>query len=191
MAKKSDLEQYLQLVFQRLRELGHPVDQWQSEIDEAQALHPLAKRRPFTTIQPPAFGKITCLRPGFQEFVKHPVHKALIPRCQAARKRTGGKIQCAKFAIKGRHLCRTHGGAAGSGIQSPEGRQKQIEAVTRHGNETRPKRAQRSFASQKLRELDKVGRELGIIDGRGSRGPYFKPNRVGQPMVHLNRKRKN
>lgn len=190
MAKKDSLDQYRQLVFQRLRELGCPIDQWQSEIDEAQALDPLAKRRPFTTIQPPAFGKITCLRPGFQEFVEHPVHKALIPRCQAARKRTGGKIQCAKFAIKGRHLCRTHGGAAGSGIQSPEGRQNQIAAVTQHGNETRLKRAQRSHAGQELRKLEQIGRSLGMIDGSGSRGPYFKHNRVGQPMEHLSRKKK-
>ena len=191
MAKKpTDLETYRQLVFQKLREQGHPINQWQAKLDKARASDPLAKRRPFKVIQPPAYGNVTCLRPGFQEFIEHPVHKALIPRCQAYKQHTNRTQQCRKFAIKGRHLCRTHGGAAGSGTQSPEGRQKQIEAVTQNGNETRLKRVQRSLASQKLRELERVGRELGIIDGRGSRGPYYKPNRVGQPMSHLQRKKK-
>ena len=191
MAKKpTDLETYRQLVFQKLREQGHPIDQWQAELDKARASDPLAKRRPFKVIQPPAYGNVTCLRSGFTETIPHPLHGRPVPRCQAYKKHTNRTQQCKKFAIKGRHLCRTHGGAAGSGIQSPKGRQKQIKAVTQHGNETRLKRAQRSLASQKLRELERVGRELGIIDGRGSRGPYYKPNRVGQPMAHLKRKKK-
>ena len=190
MAKKDDIEEYRQLVFQRLKELGHPIDQWQAELDKAQALDPLAKRRPFKVIQPPAFGNITCLRPGFTETIPHPHHGGPVPRCQAFKKHTGKTQQCKKFAIRGKHLCRTHGGAAGSGIQSPEGRQNQIKAVTLHGNETRLKRAQRSHASQRLKELERVGRELGIIDGSGSRGPYWKPDRKGQPMQHLQRKEK-
>jgi hypothetical protein len=40
-------------------------------------------------------------------------------------------------------------------------------------------------ASQKLGALEKQAREIGMITGLGTRGPYFKANRVGQPMAHL------
>ena len=144
MILKSDLDAYRQQVFEALRAAGHPVDQWQDDYERDLAANPQGRPRPFTTITPPAYGKITKLRPGFEEFVSHPRHGQLIARCQAARKRTGGREQCKKFAIRGKHLCRTHGGGKGSGKLSEEGRQNQIASVTIHGSETIEKRRKRS-----------------------------------------------
>ena len=163
------------------------MDEWQRDLESQIAANPTARPRPFTTITPPAYGKIQKLRPGFEEFVSHPRHGKPIPRCQAAKKRTGGKIQCSKFAIKGKHLCRTHGGSAGSGKLTDEGRQNQIASVTIHGSETLEKRRARSLASKGLKKLERQAREIGMVSGFGSRGPYLKANRKGQPMAHLKR----
>ena len=188
MILKSDLDAYRERVFATLREAGHPVDQWQREYEQDLAANPTARARPFTTITPPAYGKITKLRPGFTETIPHPRHSKPVPRCQASLKGSGGKTQCSKFAIKGKHLCRTHGGAAGSGKLTDEGRKNQITAVTQNGNETIAKRQTRSGASKKRRELEKRAREIGIFSGLGSRGPYLKADRKGEPMGHVKTK---
>ena len=188
MILKSDLDAYRERVFATLREAGHPVDQWQREYEQDLAANPTARARPFTTITPPAYGKITKLRPGFTETIPHPRHSKPVPRCQAARKRSGGREQCKKFAIRGRHLCRTHGGAAGSGKLTDQGRQNQIASVTIHGSETIEKRRKRSEASKASKELARLAVKLGLSATTGiTRGPYFKPNRIGQPMAHLKR----
>lgn len=189
MASKIDLDEYRQRVFEALRADGLPIDLWQRELEAEIAANPTAKARPFTILTPPKYGKITKVRPGFTETIEHPRHGRPVPRCQASLKGSGGKTQCSKFALRGKHLCRTHGGAAGSGIQSPEGRTKQIAAVTLHGNETAAKRQGRSRASQELRSLEKQAREAGMITGLGSRGPYWKPRRKGEPMGHIKRKK--
>jgi hypothetical protein len=75
----------------------------------------------------------------------------------------------------------------GSGELTSQGRQNQIAAVTQHGNETIAKRRTRSLASKKLKRLERRARERGLITGLGSPGPYFKANRIGQPMAHLKR----
>ena len=189
MILKSDLDAYREKIFNALREAGHPVDAWQRELEAQIAADPLGRPRPFTTITPPAFGKITKLRPGFTETIPHPRHSKPVPRCQAAKKRTNGKIQCSKFAIKGKHLCRTHGGAAGSGKLTDQGRQNQIASVSIHGgSETIEKRRKRSEASKASKELARLAVKLGLTATTGiPRGPYFKPNRIGQPMAHLKR----
>jgi len=187
MASEIDLDDYRKRVFEALRAEGFPIDEWQDDYERDLAANPLGRPRPFTTITPPAYGKITKLRPGFEEFLCHPRHGKPVPRCQAARKRTGGKVQCSKFAIKGKHLCRTHGGAKGSGVLSSAGREKQRAAVTQNGNETTAKRRARSLASKELKRLERQAKQIGMVSGLGSRGPYWKPNRKGQPMAHLKR----
>jgi hypothetical protein len=149
----------------------------------------LQESRSFKIIKAPSYGKIKNLRPGFTETIPHPMHGAPIPRCQAAKKRTEGKIQCSKFSLKNNPLCRTHGGAIGSGVQSPEGRQNQIAAVTKHGHETRAKRSKRSAASKELKLIEKLGKVIGLINSAGSRGCYYKPNRKGTAMAHVSRKK--
>lgn len=133
------------------------MDVWRSEHEAELAANPTARSRPFTKISPPKYGKIQKLRPGFEEFILHPAHGKPVPRCQAAKKRTGGKVQCGKFAVKGKHLCRTHGGACGSGRVSEQGRKNQIASVTQHGGETLVKRRARSEAAMMRKKLRRLG----------------------------------
>ena len=168
-----------------MKSAGYPVDEWEAEIQAEITANPTAKARPFTQIIAPKYGKIQKLRPGFEEFRPHPRHGAPIPRCQAAKKRTEGKVQCGAFAVKGKHLCRTHGGAAGSGKTSTKGRMNQIASVTVHGDETVAKRQARSVASRERRELIGEAKKAGIITALGTRGPYYKPDRKGTPMAHI------
>jgi hypothetical protein len=70
---------------------------------------------------------------------------------------------------------------------SDQGRKNQIASVTIHGSETLEKRRARSVASEELKRLERQAKQIGMIGGLGSRGPYWKPNRVGQPMAHLKR----
>jgi len=179
-----ELSTFREQAFEALKALGHPIDEWLHDRKE-----PANISRSFKIIKAPSYGKIKTLRPGFTETIAHPMHGAPIPRCQAAKKRTEGKIQCSKFSLKNNHLCRTHGGAKGSGVQSAQGRQNQIAAVTKYGHETRAKRSKRSAASKELKLLEKLGKAIGLINAVGSRGPYIKPNRKGIAMAHVSRKK--
>lgn len=192
MTKKPvTINEYRQSVLAALKDAGWSIEEWQRQYQEQQAANPNARTRPFTKLTPAKYGKIRKLRPGFVEFIQHPHHGHPVARCQAAKKRTDGKVQCAKFAANNTHLCRTHGGAKGSGKQSVKGRQNQIVSVTCHGHETNQKRAERRIALSELKELESLARSIGMISsGLGHRGPYYKPNRVGKPMEHLKRNRR-
>ena len=101
-------------------------------------------------------------------------------RCQAKSKRT--KLQCAAPALKGKRVCKTHGGRS-TGPKTQAGRQRCAEAKTIHGRETREARTERSLASARLALLESVGFEFGIIGGLRSRGP--KPHRMAQVLPEL------
>ena len=181
-----EIEKLRAQVSAKLRAAGFPVDQWQREHEERIAADPLGRYRPFTQITPPAYGRIKKLRPGFAEFLLHPAHGHPVARCQAAKKHTGGKVQCGKYAMRGKHLCRTHGGAVGSGQLTEQGRQNQIASLTVHGNETIEQRNARSVASRERKQLAKMAVQAGLTETTGfRRGPYYKPNRKGEPMAHL------
>lgn len=156
MNTPTDLNAYRDRIHAALKRAGYPVDLWRSEHEAELAANPTARARPFTKITPPLYGKIQKLRPGFEEFILHPAHGKPVSRCQAAKKRTGGKVQCGKFAVRGKHLCRTHGGAVGSGRLSEQGRKNQRLAVTMHEGETVAKRRRRCEAVQLRRELRKL-----------------------------------
>jgi hypothetical protein len=83
-------------------------------------------------------------------------------QCNAKSKRT--KQQCRNPAIKGKTKCKHHGGRS-TGSKSPEGKARQIAANTKHGNETRAIREERSAKLAELYELEMLGRELGLISG--------------------------
>ena len=91
-------------------------------------------------------------------------------QCQAQSKHT--KTQCKKPAMKGKRVCRTHGGAS-TGPKTSEGRQRCAEAKTIHGNETRKERTERAEAMRRLRALEDLGHALGIMNG--PRTPGRKP----------------
>ncbi|MDA9296823.1 hypothetical protein N9Q44_01740 [Gammaproteobacteria bacterium] len=83
-------------------------------------------------------------------------------RCNAKSKRT--KQQCRNPAIKGKTKCKHHGGRS-TGSKTSEGKTRQIAANTKHGNETRAKRAERSAKLAELYELEKEMRNMGMIEG--------------------------
>ena len=69
------------------------------------------------------------------------------PRCQAKSKRS--KAQCRKAAIRGKQVCRVHGGVS-TGPRTSEGRKRCAAAKTVHGWETRELRKNRA---EKFREM--------------------------------------
>ena len=69
------------------------------------------------------------------------------PRCQAQSKRS--KQQCRKAAIRGKQVCRLHGGAS-TGPRTGQGRKRCAAAKTVHGWETRELRKKRA---EKFREM--------------------------------------
>lgn len=82
------------------------------------------------------------------------------PRCQAKSKRSG--VQCRKPAIKGKQVCRTHGGLS-SGPKTSVGRQKCAKVKTIHGWETRAIRSKRDAKLRELREMQRVMKGIGLI----------------------------
>jgi hypothetical protein len=69
-------------------------------------------------------------------------------RCQALSKRT--KLQCQAPAMKGKAVCRFHGGKS-TGPRTAEGRARCAQAKLIHGRETKAKREQARELNQLLR----------------------------------------
>ena len=88
-------------------------------------------------------------------------------QCKAQSKRT--KQQCRAPAMKGKAVCRTHGGLS-TGAKTKEGRIRCAAAKTMHGRETRQKRADTSSKLGELYELEVMARATGIIVGSKVRG---------------------
>jgi len=82
------------------------------------------------------------------------------PRCQATSKRT--KQQCKSPAIKGKHVCRIHGGRS-TGPKTVGGRQRCAAAKTIHGWETREKRELRAKKLMELQKLKATMCKLGML----------------------------
>jgi len=59
------------------------------------------------------------------------------------------KIQCGAPALKGKRVCKTHGGRS-TGPKTEVGRQRCSDAKTDHGRETREARIERSLGSARL-----------------------------------------
>lgn len=96
-----------------------------------------------------AGGRITCLR------------------CRAKAKRSG--VQCQSPAMRGKQVCRIHGGRS-TGPKTEAGRRHCAEAKTVHGNETRAIRAERSRELAVICALEDIGRALGMFSGPRTRG---------------------
>ncbi|MDB2444965.1 hypothetical protein N9X66_07425 [Gammaproteobacteria bacterium] len=83
-------------------------------------------------------------------------------QCSGLSKRT--RQRCGNPAMKGKKVCRHHGGKS-TGARTPEGKARQIEANTIHGNETRAKREERKQTNAELYALEKEMRRLGMVEG--------------------------
>lgn len=90
-----------------------------------------------------AGGRITCLQ------------------CRAKSKRT--LLQCRAPAMKGKEVCRFHGGLS-TGPTSVEGKRRCASAKTVHGTETRQIRAEVSAGLLRVAILEALGRSVGIFD---------------------------
>ena len=101
-------------------------------------------------------------------------------QCQAKSKRSG--VQCLGPAVKGKKVCRMHGGTS-TGPKTQEGRQRCALAKTTHGQETSVARFERSLASARLAVLESVGRALGLLKGPSTRGR--KPNQMHKAYPEL------
>ena len=82
------------------------------------------------------------------------------PRCNARSKRSGE--QCCKAAMRGKNVCRMHGGAS-TGPKTEYGRNRCAEAKTLHGRETREIRKNRDAKLKELRLLEQTMKSLGMI----------------------------
>ena len=81
-------------------------------------------------------------------------------QCQATAKHS--RVQCKKAAMKGKAVCRTHGGAS-TGPRTEQGRQRCAEAKTIHGKDTRAKRAQNAVSAARLLLLRDLGLRIGLF----------------------------
>ena len=87
------------------------------------------------------------------------VFGSVAARCQAKSKRSG--VQCRKPAVRGKTVCRTHGGAS-TGPKTQQGRERCAQAKTVHGWETREIRRKRADKLKDLHALEGVMRALGM-----------------------------
>lgn len=94
-------------------------------------------------------------------------------QCSARSKRT--KTQCRAPAVRGKAVCRTHGGLS-TGPKTLEGRQRCADARAVHGLETRAIRKERQAASARLQALEALARVIGLIRGPRTRGRRVKVN---------------
>ena len=101
-------------------------------------------------------------------------------QCQARSSRT--KLQCRAPAIKGKRVCKWHGGLS-TGPKTEAGRQRCAEAKTIHGRETREARSERSLGSARLAVLEEVGFLLGFMSGHRTRGP--KPSEMSNALQEM------
>ena len=89
-------------------------------------------------------------------------------RCQA-KNRAGS--QCAKPAVRGKRVCRNHGGRS-TGAKTSEGMARIREAATRHGRFTPEGRERAAAQAARIRELEDALIVLEAIpEGQRTRGP--------------------
>ncbi len=98
--------------------------------------------------------------------------RVLCNQCQARSSRT--KMQCRAPAIKGKQVCKTHGGRS-TGPKTPEGRARCAQAKTIHGNDTRASRAEHSKKMAEIRDLEAIGFKIDMFTGSRFVGRKPKP----------------
>lgn len=86
--------------------------------------------------------------------------KIICRQCHAKSKRT--KIQCQAPAMKGKEVCRFHGGLS-QGPTTAEGRMRCAVAKTIHGKETRKSREEIRAKLIQLAAIEAIGRSIGMF----------------------------
>jgi hypothetical protein len=98
--------------------------------------------------------------------------RVLCNQCQARSSRT--KLQCRAPAIKGKQVCKTHGGRS-TGPKTAEGRARCAKAKTIHGQDSRAQRAEHSARMHEIRVLEDLGFKIGMFSGSRISGRKSKP----------------
>ena len=101
--------------------------------------------------------------------------KIICPRCQAMSKRT--RLQCGAPSERGKRVCRFHG-ARSTGPKTEAGRQRIAQAKTKHGDETRQARAERSAMSAKILAMEDILFLINAATGTrtsGRKPAYYMP----------------
>ncbi len=83
-------------------------------------------------------------------------------QCQARSSRT--KMQCRAPAMKGKRVCRIHGGMS-TGPKTAAGRERCAQAKTIHGRDSRAQRAEHSARMTEIRLLEAIGFKIGMFTG--------------------------
>ena len=88
-----------------------------------------------------------------------------VPRCQARSKRSGLQ-QCGLMAVRGKRVCRVHGGLS-TGPRTREGKAAVAAAHLKHGRRakdfTAMRRVMRQAERDQLKALEILGRSLGLF----------------------------
>ena len=82
-------------------------------------------------------------------------------RCSARSKRT--KLRCGAPAMKGKKVCRTHGGKS-TGPKTEQGKANSAKANLKHGKYTKQAQTEHSEASAQLSQLEDAMYLLGMSD---------------------------
>ena len=93
-------------------------------------------------------------------------------QCQATAKHS--RVQCKKAALRGKNVCRTHGGAS-TGPKTEQGRQRCAGAKTIHGTQTRETRKQNAISATKLLLLRELGNRLNLFGPQPNGFPGRRP----------------
>ena len=88
-------------------------------------------------------------------------------RCSARSKRT--KLRCGAPAMKGKKVCRTHGGKS-TGPKTEQGKANSAKANLKHGRYTKQAQTEHSEASAQLSQLEDAMYLLGMSDAPRSTG---------------------
>ena len=89
--------------------------------------------------------------------------------------------------MRGKSVCRTHGGLS-TGARTPEGKQCQQDARTKHGRCSKGGRSIGSKLSGQLRQLEDAMAVLGVLEGGkkpGRKSVYYQPVNDHEEMVRL------
>ena len=103
---------------------------------------------------------------NYEEFRIHPFNGALVARCLAKSRRTGG--QCGAFAVSGFAVCFHHGGSRGSGKRSILGEKTRYDSVYKHGDRSEAVITRRSGATKELFLLRQAAYATGLLPWWGS-----------------------
>ena len=104
-------------------------------------------------------------------------------RCQA-KNRAGS--QCAKPAVRGKIVCRNHGGRS-TGATTPEGLARIKAANTTHGRSTPEGRERAAAQAARIRELEDALIVLEAIPEERTRGPKPKAYRPVRTIADVRR----